>query len=215
LTETAEKTQAPPEEPKVAGLSAAEQKTYERLLGKISAANPHSAAARIGQPYIALAWLSLPRRNDPDKQTDRVPPGETVYLTDEEAALYMRHGPEDGRRVSVIRPKNEVDANNVPRPHPSYLSGPVFRPSAPPPGTDLPRPDPAGSTRVTEMSVPESAQPVPGMENRASASEDAADILPGGQLARDQVRQGADQDMVSAVKHQAGLGLPDPYAGRK
>jgi hypothetical protein len=195
-------------ESKIAGLSEAEQKQFDKLAAKAAAASPHGPAVRIGEPYVALTNISLPRRGQEsikpaERMNDLVPAGETVYLTPEEVALLERHEGKDGRRISVIRRKSEVDNNNPPRPHPSYLSGPLFRPGTPPPGTDLPRPDPAGSTRVVEMTVPETAQPQPGAENvQAGPNQDAVDILPGGQLARDDIRQGADQDLMAAVKAQ-------------
>lgn len=195
-------------------LSDAEAKQLEKLLAKANAANQHGPAVRIGDAYVALTNLSVPRRGilapGEVRQSDLVQAGETVYLTPEEAAPYLRHGDRDGRRIPVIARKGEVDANNPPRPHPSYLSGPVFRPVTPPPGSDLPRPDPAGSSRLAMLDspVPEAAPPVPGSEN-APPSQDAVDILPGGQLARDRVQQGADRDVVEAYKAQAGLGIQE------
>jgi hypothetical protein len=133
--------------------------------------------------------------------------GDTVWLTDEEAARFERHGDRDGRRVAVVRLKSEVDASNPPRPHPTLLSGPVFRPAVPAPGTDGPRPDPAGSTRIVTVGPPEAQQvPVQHGGEPVLPAQDAVDILPGGQLARDQVTQRADMDLVSAVKAQAGMG---------
>jgi hypothetical protein len=192
--EAAEKTPA---------LTPAEAKQLDKLLAKANTGNAHGPAVQLGKPYVALTNLSVPRRVqlDPkDRQTDLVLAGETVYLTDEEAARYLRHGDRDGRRVAVIRAKSEVDANNPPRPHPSLLSGPILRPTTPPPGSDLARPDPAGSSRIVEQSpVPESSEPAP-----PSRSEDALDITPGtGELARQEIRQGADADLVAAVKSQA------------
>lgn len=200
MAETAEKP---------AGLTAAEQKKLDELLAKAAPLNLHGPALRAGKPYVALINLSLPRRGDKDKQCDLVPAGETVYLTDEEAATFLRHGSRDGRRVAVIRPKGEVDANNPPKPPPSLLTGPILRPQQPPPGSDLPRPDPAGSSHLLQYGtgnpVPESAQPQPGTEN-VMPGPDAVDIPPSGQHAREVITQGADQDLMAAVKAQTGVG---------
>lgn len=189
----------------VAGLSATEARQLEKLLVKANTARaPHSPAVRVGKEYVALVNLSLPRRGDRDKGADLVMAGESVWLTDDEAALYLRHGDRDGRQVAVIRAKGEVDANNPPKPHPMLVSGRVFRPAPPPPGTDQPRPDPEGSSRIVSVGppVPEmnQSQPGPEMPLGGLAGGDAMDIRP----VRD-VLAGADHDLVAAVKSQAGL----------
>lgn len=134
-----------------------EKKTLAELMGRENAWT--GPATRIGEPYVALTWLSVPRRGDTNRQTDRVPPGETVYLTQEEARQFERHDPgADGRMVSAIRKLNGPDGSREPLPQrvvpngayllPRQVSGRLFRPSMPPPGSDAPRPDPEGSSAV-------------------------------------------------------------------
>lgn len=192
----------------VRGLTEAEKKTLVKLLEKANIGNVHGPAVRIGREYVALTNLSVPRRDNTkeDRQVDLVRAGETVWLTDDEAAKFLRHGDGDGRRVAVIRLKSEVDNNNPPKPHPTLLSGAVLRPMMPPPGTDHARPDPAGASRIIEQQVA-----VPEQEQVPTVSQDAIDILPGqmggGDAAsvRQAVAEGADQDLMAAVKAQGGL----------
>lgn len=208
---------------KAPGLSEAELKQFEKLLGKANAAaGPHTTAIRIGEPYIALVNLSVPRRGDLPageiRQTDLVPAGDTVYLTDDEAATYLRHNDRDGRRIPVVRKLNGPDSSSEPnagRIHPSYLSGPLFRPGPPAPGSDAPRPDPEGASRVTH--VPEATPPQAGTENITPPGGDAVDIAPGtAQVARQQVMDGASPDLVGAMKAQSGLGARrTPNDGRR
>ena len=75
-------------------------------------------------------------------------PGETVYLTAEEARSFQRHGARDGRQVEVLRKLTGPDGTSEagPRLLPRHVSGKLFRPMAPPPGSDAPRPDPEGSS---------------------------------------------------------------------
>jgi hypothetical protein len=209
---------------KVPGLSEAEVKQFEKLRAKANAAaGVHAAEIRVGEPYIALVNLSVPRRGpvpaNEVRQADLVPAGDTVWLTDDEAATYLRHDAKDGRRIPVIRKANGPDSSaepNAGRIHPSYLSGPVFRPSAPPPGTDLPRPDLPDSSRIitTGPPVPEGMPPQV-LGGVMPPAQDAADIIPGsGQLARDAVTAGADPEMVAAIKQQTGMSLPAGPARR-
>lgn len=194
-------------------LTAAETKQLEKLLAKANAGNTHAPAVRIGEPYVALTNLSLPRRGTlppgEQRQSDLVMAGDTVYLTPDEVALFERHDPRDGRRISVVRKKTEVDNNNPPKPHPSFLSGPVFRPGPAPKGSDLPRPDPDGSSQLIQYGPPEASQPQPGSENTGTDGPDAQDLPPGfvspGAAARDEIRQGADGDLMAAVKAQTGV----------
>jgi hypothetical protein len=208
---------------KLPGLSEAEAKQFEKLRAKANAAaGVHVAEIRVGEPYIALTNLSLPRRGpvpaNEIRQSDLVPAGDTVYLTDEEAAPYLRHGDRDGRRIPVIRRASGPESSaepNAGRIHPSYLSGPVFRPAAPPPGSDLPRPDLPDSSRIISSgpAVPEGM--TPHVMGGGMPVQDAVDIVPGsGQLARDRVTAGADPEMVSAVKQQTGMSLPAGPARR-
>ena len=187
------------------GLTEAEKKTLVKLLEKANIGNMHSPAVRVGREYVALTNLSVPRRDNTkeDRQCDLVRAGETIWLTDDEAAKFLRHGDLDGRRVAVIRLKSEVDANRPPVPHPSLLTGPVLRPMMPPPGSDQPRPDPEGSTRIVQQNV------VPESEVIPPAPQDALDIAPGtmggGEADNAFVTAGADQYLMAAVKAQSGL----------
>ena len=189
-------------------LTKAEQDQLDKLLAKANAGAVHTPALRLGDPYLALINLSVPRRNQVLKpgdvpQTDLVHRGETVYLTADEAALFSRCDPDrDGRRVPVVRKLSE--GSDAPYIHPSLVSGPTFRPGPPPPGGTGPRPDPAGSSKVIETSpVPESVQDVPGSEN--GSLTDALDIPPGGAVAAGaSVMAGADMDVVNAAKAAMG-----------
>jgi hypothetical protein len=177
-------------------LSAEERAKFNEYLARDSASK--GPAARIGDPYVALTWLSVPRRGDKDRQTDLVPPGETVYLTEEEARQYQRHDPgRDGRATAVIRKLSGPDGTREALPArvvpngafllPRHLSGRLFRPMQPPPGSEGPRPDPEGSSRIQVMqdgNAPEAAGsmvPEPGeMDDnlRAAPVLDAVDIPP-------------------------------------
>ena len=107
-------------------------------------------ATRVGEPHVALINLSVPRRGDKDRQSDLVLAGETVYLTDEEARSFNRRGNRDGRQVEIVRKLSGPDGSRgeAPRILPRAVSGRLFRPQSPPPGSDAPRPDPEGSSRV-------------------------------------------------------------------
>jgi hypothetical protein len=166
-------------------LSEAELEQMNQLLTRASQAQTPST--RPGDPYIAVINLNVPRRGtDPLRGSDLVMAGETVNLTPDEAAGYLRHGPGDGRRIPVIRPasgpKSSKEAQQ--RVPPRAVSGAVRAPSTPPPGTDLPMPDPVGASAVLQQEVPESAEPVPGSENwdgdpgAGGSYVSAEDILP-------------------------------------
>lgn len=107
-------------------------------------------ATRAGEPYVALVNLSVPRRGDKDRQTDLVHAGETVYLTEEEARQFNRRGNRDGRQVDVVRKLSGPNGSraDIPRVLPRHVSGRLFRPAMPPPGSDAERPDPEGSSRI-------------------------------------------------------------------
>jgi hypothetical protein len=191
-------------------LSATERKELDRLMAKANAGNVHAPAVRLGEPYLALVNLSVPRRGEPLRnasgqpdvpQTDLVHAGETVYLTDDEAARFNRHDPDrDGRRIPVVRKLSE--GTDKPFVHPSLMSGPTFRPGPNPPGGTGPRADPPGSSQLIEMNpVPESAAPGVGDEN--GKLTDALDIPPGGG-ARQAAGLGADMDVVAAAKAAMG-----------
>jgi hypothetical protein len=181
MTDTATETQP---------LTAVEQATLDKLLTRASAGK--TPGARIGEPYEALICLSVPRRGDSkDKQTDLVLAGDTVYLTDEEARQFERHGSNDGRQVPVIRKLSGADGSREPvqRLPPRLVSGRLFRPPPAPPGSDAPRPDPEGSSRVQVLEdgrAPEtagsmSAEPSEMADHlRDTAVPDAVDLPPRG-----------------------------------
>lgn len=192
------------------GLSETELKQLQRLLDKANAANAHGPAIQIGEPYVALINLSVPRREplrgEKDvPQTDLVMAGDTLYLTPEEAERFNRHDPnKDGRRIPVVRKLHGPESSSEPpgKVHPSYLSGPIFRPPAPQPGSTGPRPDPAGSSQILVTNpVPEAAPAQPGSEN-TDRIVDAMDIPPGGSAAAAHIQANADQDIVAAARAQ-------------
>jgi hypothetical protein len=157
-------------------LTPAEQRDLSDLLARQYASQPVAAptAVRIGSPYQALVNLSVPRRGDPEKQVDLVRPGETIYLTDEEARGFMARG---GRQVDCIRKLDGPAGNTMPKVNPRQLSGRVLGPPA-----DA-RPDPAGSStiQVRETALPEENEPKPGSENTPAPPPfevDAIDIPP-------------------------------------
>lgn len=169
------------ETPVLSPLSAEERETLNKLLARASA--DKSPATRIGDPYEALIALSVPRRGDKDRGTDLVMPGETIYLTEEEARQFARHGNRDGRQVPVIRKLSGPDGSREPLPQvgannsallPRHISGRLFRPTMPPPGSDAARPDPEGSSRVeyyADGGAPESSGSI------AAEQQEMADVL--------------------------------------
>ena len=178
-------------------LTEAERDTLNKLLARDS--EFEAPSVRRGEPYVALVNLSVPRRGDKDKQCDLVYAGETVYLTAEEAASFNRHGTKDGRQVEVVRKLTGPAGSReeLPRIPPRALSGRIFRPVAPPPGSDAPRPDPEGSSAVLQYGddapIPERNQPQPDPSEMADhlKSEplpDAVDLPPSRQ--RERTRQG-------------------------
>jgi len=143
-------------------------------------------ATRIGEQYVALVNLSVPRRGDKDRQTDLVHAGETLYLTEDEARAFNRR---DGRQVDVVRKVSGPDGSRgeLPRILPRHVSGRLFRPPPPPPGSDAPRPDPEGSSAVQVIEdgrAPETegamtADPAEMADRlRDSAAPDAVDLPP-------------------------------------
>jgi len=169
-----------------APLTADETATLDKLLARASGAPD----VRIGEPYVALICLSVPRRGDKDRATDLVHPGEIVHLTEEEARQFNRKGARDGRQVDVVRKVSGPDGTHEPvQPvPPRAVSGRLFRPITPPPGSDAPRPDPGGSSAVQFLAAdgkaPEGAEPMrPDPSEmadnlRESAPVDAADLPP-------------------------------------
>jgi hypothetical protein len=141
-------------------LTDAERDTLTGLLAR----DKGTPSARVGEPYVALINLSVPRRGDKDRATDLVMAGETVYLTEEEARSFSRHGVRDGRQVDVLRKLTGPGGSSEPAPRilPRHVSGRLFRPTTPPPGSDAPRPDPEGSSRIQVLDdgrAPEGAEP--------------------------------------------------------
>ncbi len=166
-------------------LTEAERDTLNTLLARDSAFEAPSV--RRGEPYVALINLSVPRRGDKDRQCDLVYAGDTVYLTAEEAQAFSRHGVRDGRQVEVVRKLTGPDGSREPLPKipPRAVSGRIFRPSPPPPGSDAPRPDPEGSSAIQvydDAPVPERDQPQPNPAEMADQLReqvvDAVDLPP-------------------------------------
>jgi hypothetical protein len=178
---------ATPAVPALDPLSAAERESLKKLLARDSATG--GPAGRIGEPYEALANLSVPRRGDADRQSDLVVKGETVYLTDEEARKFNRRDPgRDGRMTEVVRKLSGPDGSREPAPRllPRHLSGRLFRPMTPPPNSDLARPDPPESSEIQvyeDGRAPEAAgsmSPEPGemADHLSAAAPDALDLPP-------------------------------------
>jgi hypothetical protein len=169
-------------------LSSAERESLKKLLARDSATS--GPAGRIGEPYEALTSLSVPRRGDGDRQTDLVLKGETVYLTEEEARRFNRHDPgRDGRMTEVVRKISGPDGSREPLPRllPRHLSGRLFRPVMPPPGSDLPRPDPPESSEISVLEDGRAPETAGAMSPQSSemddhltgpASPDALDLPP-------------------------------------
>lgn len=125
-----------------------EKKVLRGLMARENAwAGP---ATRVGEPYLALVNLSVPRRGDKDRNSDLVLAGETVYLTAEEARQFNRHGQPDGRQVGVLQKLSGPDGSRQapPRVPPRAVSGRLFRPPVPAAGDTGARPDPAESSRI-------------------------------------------------------------------
>lgn len=184
-----------PDEPVTAPdpLSSDERTLLEKLLIRASA--DKTPANRIGEPYEALINLSVPRRGDRDHASDLVFRGETVYLTDEEARAFNRKGSRDGRQVDVVRKLSGPEGSHaqVPLLLPRAVSGRLFRPPPPVPGSDLPRPDPPGSSGIQEMldgGAPEMAGAMTGDPSEMashlsdSVAQDALDLPPSRARAR-------------------------------
>jgi hypothetical protein len=125
--------------------------------------------------YQAVVNLSHPRKGDPSRETDLIAAGETVDLTDDEAAMYLP----PRRAEPLIRPAKD-SGSALPVMLPRQLSGVAINPRTgkrigfPGPPQDA-RPDPAGSSAVQVM-IPEAAEPQAGSETVPLV--DAEDILP-------------------------------------
>jgi hypothetical protein len=168
-------------------LSEDEKKVLRDLMTRENAwATP---ATRVGEPYMALVNLSVPRRGDKDRNSDLVMAGETVYLTAEEARAFSRHGNRDGRQVDVLQKLSGRDGTRqeAPRIPPRAVSGRLFRPPVPESGDIAPRPDPPDSSRIQVIEdgrAPETegamtADPSEMADQlRSAASGDALDLPP-------------------------------------
>lgn len=158
-------------------LTASEREQLDKLLARASMGE--GPATRIGEPYVALTNIMVPRRGDPEKNADLVRAGEIVHLTDDEARSY---GPRPGRQIAVVRKVNGPQSTSepVPRVPPRAMSGRLQGPPA-----DA-RPDPVGSSSIQYVepaSVPEASEPTAGQENYdgfapGSQPVDAEDIIP-------------------------------------
>jgi hypothetical protein len=132
--------------------------------------------------YQAITNLSVPRKGDPNKETDLVLTGETIDLADDVAALFLP----PLRVPPVIRLAKE-SGEPLPRLHPRLLSGVAINQRTgkrigypgPPQGA---RPDPEGSSQIQVVEPPEAHEPVPGSETAGGQDTppdvDAEDIPP-------------------------------------
>lgn len=177
-------------------LSPAEQAKLVELLsraGGVSLAAARQAyVQKVGSMYQALDNLSVPR---PDGQTDLVPRGATVKLTDDEAAMFLppvksfamiRRAAEQNQEMPFHHPRMHWGVQRG-IPGPQSQGGPLDQGGA--------RVDPPGSTKVM-VQIPESNEPHAGSENLPSdlaaqlgltgdggrdlSGPDAMDIPPGG-----------------------------------
>lgn len=144
---------------------------------------PPAAKTRVSEgrsKYQALTNLSIPQRS-PDSglltgQNDLIERGQIVELTETEAANLMATGGKTGRLAPAVRPLSE-SKEDLPRLLPRHLSGRLRAPVTPPPGSDLPRPDPPGSSHlIVSDPTPESNEPAPGDEQ--GPVQGAMDIPP-------------------------------------
>jgi hypothetical protein len=127
--------------------------------------------------YQALLNLSVPRKGDPNKETDLVFAGETIELDDDVAELFLP----PRKAFPMIRAVKE-SGEPLPQFHPKQLSGIAINQRTgkrigypgPPEGA---RPDPPGSTTIQVLEPPEASEPVPGSED-SPAPVDAEDIPP-------------------------------------
>ena len=90
--------------------------------------------------------------------------------------------------VAVVRKLSGPDGSREPLPRllPRHVSGRMFRPMTPPPGSDAPRPDPEGSSRVQVLDdgrAPETAgamtpEPSEMADHLRESVADAVDLPP-------------------------------------
>jgi hypothetical protein len=131
--------------------------------------------------YQALTNISVPQK-DPDTgkytdQNDLVGPGDIVELTEKQARALMATGGRTGRHRPAIRPASEK-SKPLPRLAARDLSGFLRAPPPPPEDSELPRPDPPGSSKIIEQNIPELMEPQPGDENSPPPIVGAMDIPP-------------------------------------
>jgi hypothetical protein len=129
--------------------------------------------------YQAIVNLSVPRVGDPNRETDLVMAGETIDLTDDQAAAFLP----PRKAFPMIRSVKD-SGEPLPAVHPRRLSGISINQRTgkrigmpgPPEGA---RPDPPGSSVVTVLEPPEANEPQPGSEDAPPPPEqDAVDIPP-------------------------------------
>jgi hypothetical protein len=172
-------------------LTEAEMATLAKLLPRAFATS-RAAVPKTGSQYQALVNLSVPRTDDADRQTDLVTRGNTVILTDEQAAKFL---PPVKPFPMIRRIKDQHEP--LPRITGRHMSGPIRQPPVPQPGTADPRPDPAGSSVITEVKddadqnppVPEMNEPAAGSENAPVTTQDAIDLPPGTRVTNGITRQ--------------------------
>jgi len=128
--------------------------------------------------YQALTNLSIPQVTEAGLatgQNDLIPAGEIVELTEAQARNLMGTGPKYGRQAPAIRPAAEAKGE-LPKLMPRQLSGTMRVPAPPPPDSEMPRPDPPGSSKLVVTEPPEASEPKPGDEQLPPAG--AMDIPP-------------------------------------
>lgn len=141
-------------------------------------AAPAVKASADRKKYQALTNLSIPQVSEAGLatgQNDLIPAGEIVELTEAQARNLMATGPRAGRQTPAIRPAAEAKGD-LPRLLPRQLSGALRVPAPPPPDSEMPRPDPPGSSKVVVTEPPEATEPQPGDEQKPPVG--AMDIPP-------------------------------------
>lgn len=114
--------------------------------------------------WTALANISLPRANDPAKNTDLIMAGETFDATDKQVENLLRP------KTGPPRVARAAAGGNAVLLQPRQTSGPVRGPAG-----DA-RPDPPGSSHI-QVAIPEEHEPSIGSENVPEV--DALDLPPG------------------------------------
>lgn len=131
------------------------------------------------KPYQALTNVSVPQRDlasKDDRRTDLAAPGERIELTEREAAHLLSQG--------AVRPWEQHN-EPLPRLTGRQLSGPMRVPAVSSNPNDTgPRPDPAGSSRLTVLQdVEPGSNTLPagdsGADELFGSSASALDLPPG------------------------------------